>query len=153
MQESSHSLSAEEKKMINRVLDLQNITVAQVATLLVNTVTVTTDTPMDEVLKISREKNVTRLPVVQKSDTRERIIGVLSLKKLLYRADLDLAKKAGDYVTPAFYLPADLPLEEALRRMQRSRRRLAIVLGRDQKEIGVISLQDILRVIFGEVGL
>lgn len=151
MQESPHSLTAEEKKMINRVLDLQNITVAQVAIVLPKIVTVTTETSMEEVLKISREKNVTRLPVVEKKGSSQRIVGVLSLKKLLYRSDLDLQKKAGDYVNPALYLRADLRLEEALRRMQRSGRRLAIVLGRDQKEIGLISLQDILKVIFGEV--
>jgi CBS domain containing-hemolysin-like protein len=44
-------------------------------------------------------------------------------------------------------------LEEALRRMQRSGQRLGIVLGRDQREFGLISLHDILKFIFGEVGL
>jgi CBS domain containing-hemolysin-like protein len=38
-----------------------------------------------------------------------------------------------------------------MRRLQRSGERLGIVLGRDRREIGVISLQDILKVIFGEV--
>ncbi len=153
MQESSHSLSAEEKKMINRVLDLQNLTVSQITVPLADTVTVTTKTSMEEALKISREKNVTRLPVMEKQSGRDHIIGVISLKKILYRDDLDLAKTAEDYVNPALYLREDLRLEEALRRMQRSGRRLAIVLGPNQKEIGVISLQDILKVIFGEVSL
>ena len=153
MQESSQNLSAEEKTMINRVLDLQNLTVAQVAVSLAQTVTVTTETSMEEVLKISREKNLTRLPVVQKISGRDQIIGIISLKKLLYREDLDLTKPAGDYVNPALYLRENLSLEEALRRMQRSGRRLAIVLGYDQKEAGVVSLQDILKVIFGEVSL
>jgi CBS domain containing-hemolysin-like protein len=44
-------------------------------------------------------------------------------------------------------------LEEALRRMQRSGQRLAVVLSRDRRELGVISLQDILKAIFGEVNL
>ena len=153
MQESSHSLSVEEKGMINRVLDLQNLTVAQVTVSLANTVSVTTGTPMAEVLKISRDKNLTRLPVVQRVSGRDQIIGIISLKKLLYRADLDLAKSAGDYVSPALYLQEDLRLEEALRRLQRSGRRLAVVLNRDQREIGIISLQDILKTIFGEVSL
>jgi CBS domain containing-hemolysin-like protein len=37
--------------------------------------------------------------------------------------------------------------------MQRSGQRLGIVLGRDRREMGVISLQDILKTIFGEVSL
>jgi CBS domain containing-hemolysin-like protein len=51
------------------------------------------------------------------------------------------------------YLDEDLRLEVALRRMQRSGQRLAVVLGRDQREIGIVSLQDILKLIFGEVSL
>ncbi len=153
MQESSESLSAEEKTMINRVLDLQNVTVAQVTVPLAKTVTVATETLMEEVLKICRDKNLTRLPVVQKESGRDRIIGVISLKKLLYLDALDLTKPAGDYVNPALYLRDDMRLEEALRRMQRSGRRLAVVLSRDQSEIGIISLQDILKTIFGEVSL
>lgn len=153
MQESSHSLSVEEKNMINRVLDLQNVTVAQVAVPLARTATVANTTPMKQVLEISREKNLTRLPVTQNVAGRDQIIGIISLKKLVYREDLDLTKTAGDYVTPALYLRDDLPLEEALRRLQKSGRRLAVVLSRDQREVGIISLQDILKTVFGEVSL
>jgi CBS domain containing-hemolysin-like protein len=41
----------------------------------------------------------------------------------------------------------------ALRRMQRSGQRLAVVLGRDRREIGIVTLQDILKLVFGEVNL
>jgi len=44
-------------------------------------------------------------------------------------------------------------LEEALRRMQRSGQRLAIVLGRGQQEIGIVSLEDVLKTVFGDVTL
>jgi CBS domain containing-hemolysin-like protein len=37
--------------------------------------------------------------------------------------------------------------------LQRSGQRLAIVLGRDRREIGILSLQDVLKFIFGEVSL
>ena len=56
-------------------------------------------------------------------------------------------------MTPALFLREDLRLEDALRRLQRSGQRLAIVLGPDQRELGIISLQDILKVIFGEISL
>jgi CBS domain containing-hemolysin-like protein len=46
-----------------------------------------------------------------------------------------------------------LRLEVAMRRMQRGGQRLAIVLGRDRSEIGILSLQDVLKLIFGEVSL
>jgi CBS domain containing-hemolysin-like protein len=72
---------------------------------------------------------------------------------VLYRADLDPNKTVGDYVKPALFVDEDLHLEGALRRMQRSGQRLAIVLARDRRELGVVSLQDILKAIFGEVSL
>ena len=76
-----------------------------------------------------------------------------TLKSLLYRTDLDLARKAADYVKPALFFAEDVRAEAALRQMQRTGQRLAIVLGRDQREVGLLSIEDILKVIFGEVNL
>jgi CBS domain containing-hemolysin-like protein len=78
---------------------------------------------------------------------------VVSLKRLLYEGDVDGARPAGEFLQPALYLNAELSLEQALRRMQRSGQRLAVVLGRNRVELGLVSLQDILRFIFGEVHL
>jgi CBS domain containing-hemolysin-like protein len=72
---------------------------------------------------------------------------------ILYLADLDANRPVGDFVRPALYVEEDLRLENALQRMQRSGQRLAVVLGRDRREIGIITLTDILRLIFGEVSL
>ena len=47
----------------------------------------------------------------------------------------------------------DVRLEEALRRMQRTRQRMAVVIGFDGRDLGIVSLRDILKSIFGEVTL
>jgi len=153
MQESAQAFTSEERAMINRVLDLQHLTVGQIATPLEKAATVTTRTPMSEALRLCRERNLTRLPVWQDEDGRRRVAGVVSLKTLLYQSDLDASRTAGDYVKPALYLNDEMRVEEALRRMQRSGQRLAIVLGRDQREVAIVSLHDILKFIFGEVSL
>ena len=153
MQESGQAFTSEERAMINRVLDLQHVSVGQIAAPMERAVTVSTTTPMSEVLKLCRERNLTRLPVWQDEGNRRRIVGVLSLKTLLYQSDLDTSRTAGDYVKPALYLKDEMRVEEALRRMQRSGQRLGIMLGRDQRERGIISLQDILKFLFGEVSL
>ena len=49
-----------------------------------------------------------------------------------------------------FFLPADLKVEAALKRMQRSGQWLAIVTSESQKEAGIVSLQDILKVVFSD---
>jgi len=153
MQESAQALSSEERAMINRVLDVQHLTVGHLTAPLAKVVTVQTSTAMNEVLQLCRDRNLTRLPVWREESGGRRIVGVLSLKTLLYQSDFDAGKTAGDYVKPALYLAAEMRLEEALRRMQRSGNRLAIVLGRDQRELGIISLHDVLKFIFGEVSL
>jgi CBS domain containing-hemolysin-like protein len=80
-----------------------------------------------------------------------RTIGLININSLLFLQDFDASHPIGEYVRPAIFLDEDLRLEVAMRRLQRSGERLGIVLGRDRREIGVISLQDILKVIFGEV--
>jgi CBS domain containing-hemolysin-like protein len=139
--------------MISGVLDLQDLTVRQIAIPMEKAVTVSLGTPMDEVLETARHRGFTRFPVWQGEGPDRRIIGVVSLKSLLYMQKIQPDEKAGQHLKPALYLPEDLRLEAALRRMQRSGQRLAIVLGRDRRELGIISLQDILRAIFGEVSL
>jgi CBS domain containing-hemolysin-like protein len=153
MQESAQGLTTEERVMINRVLDLQSLTVRQAMRPLTQAVTVTTSTPISEALTLCREHKFHRLPVWETRDGQRRIIGMVSLKLLLYQADLPPSKPVAEFVKPALYLEEDLRLEVALRRMQRSGQRLAIVLGRERREIGLLGLQDALTFIFGEVSL
>lgn len=153
MQDPSQTLTSEERTMINRVLDLQTITVRQVMLPLSQAVSATTQSTIAEVLGVCKEHKLTRLPVWQSRDGRQHVIGLVHLNSLLYQPALDTSRLIGEHTKPALYLEEDLRLEVALRRMRRSGQRLAIVLARDRTEIGILSLQDILKVIFGEVSL
>jgi CBS domain containing-hemolysin-like protein len=153
MQDSSQTLTSEERSMINRVLDLQSLTVRQVMMPLARAVTTTTKTSIAEVLLACKQSKLSRLPVWEDRESKRRIIGLVHLDSLLYRPTLDTSRPAGEHTQPALFLDEDLRLEVALRRMQRGGQRLAIVLARDRREIGMLSLQDVLKVIFGEVSL
>jgi CBS domain containing-hemolysin-like protein len=153
MQESAQVFTTDERAMINRVLDLQTFTVRQIATPLAQTVTIETQTPIADALALARERKLSRLPVREMRDGRPRIAGLLMLGPLLFRDDLDLQKPAAAHMTPALFLGEDTRLEVALRRMQRAGERLAIVLARNGSEMGVVSLEDIFKLMFGEVKL
>lgn len=153
MQESAQAFSSEERGMINRVLDLPSLSVRQIMMPVEKAVAVTGQMPGSEVLALARERRFTRYPVWETRDGQRRIIGLVSLNTLLFSPGIDTAKPAAEFVKPALYLDEDLRVEVALRRMQRSGQRLAVVLGRDKKEIGIVSLEDILKVIFGEMSL
>ena len=153
MQESAQAFTSDERAMINRVLDLQNFTVRQIARPLAEVVTVEAQTPLGDAFRLARERRLWRLPVRETRDGRPRIAGLLALGPLLYRDDLDLQKAAAAHMTPALFVNENMRLEVALRLMQRAGHRLAIVLARDGAETGVVSLEDILKVMFGEMKL
>lgn len=153
MQESAQGMTSEERAMISRVLDLQNLTVRSVAVPWEKVVSVEAGTPMKQVMELFRQRQFTRMPVCEARTGRARVAGVLSLRRLLFQAEVDERKLAADYLQPALYLDEQMRLEDALRAMQRSGQRLGIVLARDRRELGVVSLEDILKAVFGEVSL
>src|SRR5438876_6080667 len=63
MQESAQGFTSEERMMINRVLDLQSLTVRQAITPLAQVATVTAATPLTQALALCRERRVSWLPV------------------------------------------------------------------------------------------
>lgn len=151
LQESAQSLTGEELGMVNRVLDMQRITVGSLMVPLARVVCVSADAPLHEVCRLCRETDHDRLPVRQPAG--RGIAGVVSLPTILYREDCDLTQPAARMLEPALYLPEHHSLEAALRQFQRSGQRLAVVLDSQRREIGILSLTDILRFVFGEVTL
>src|ERR1035437_7172048 len=82
MQESAQALSSEERTMINRVMDLQSLTVRQITTPLAQAVTVNAQSPVGEVVLLARERKLTRLPVWETREGKQRIIGLLTVNTL-----------------------------------------------------------------------
>lgn len=153
MQESAQSLTSDERTMINRVLDLQNFTVRQIATPMIQVASVEKEMSLGAAMTLAREKKYSRLPVWERRDGKRRVAGMLSLGPLLFRNNVDLTRPASAHMTPALFVNENTRLDIALRLMQRAGHRLAIVLARNGSEIGAVSLEDILKVLFGEVKL
>jgi putative hemolysin len=153
MQDSSQGLTTEERTMISRVLDLQALTVRQIATPMEKVVMVGATTSLNDALAVARERNLARLPVWENRAGRRHIIGLVALHALLYQSALNLSRPVSEHLRPASYLEEDMRLEVALRRMQRSGQRLAVVVDPAGQETGVVSLEDILKVVFGEMQL
>jgi len=147
MQESAQSFTSEERAMINRVLDLQNLSVSHVTVPLTNVATAEENTSVRDLFALFRERGVSRIPVWRMNS--RRIAGVVVLKTLIFEADADSNQTARDFLRPALFVDGEMRLERALRQMQRGGQRVAIVLDRAGRETGIISLHDILQVIFG----
>ena len=151
LQESAQSLTGDELTMVNRVLDMQTVTVGSIAVPLARVTCVAVDAPLSEAYRLCRETGHDRLPV-RKADG-SGIAGLVTLRGTLYRENLDSAARVEQALQPALYLEDQVPLEAALKQFQRGGQRLAVVLDPGRREVGIVTLTDILRFIFGEVTL
>ena len=104
-------------------------------------------------LALCRDRHHTRLPVWDRATGPRRIVGVVSLRNLLHGEAAPARPTAGDWLRPALFLDESTRLEDALQRLQRGGEHLAIVVDATGKERGIVSIGDILRVLFGEVAL
>lgn len=153
MRESGQALTDDEHAMVNRILDLQTVSVGQIAKPMAETPSVELQTPLRQAMDLARANTISRLPVWEIRDGQRRVAGLLDIRPLVYRENLEIDKPASAYMTPAVFVNEEMRLEAALRLMQRAGQRTAIVLSRERQEIGVVKLRDILKVMFGEMKL
>ena len=150
-QESEQVFTSEERAMINRVLDLENLTVRQIAKPVAEAVTISADATMDDALKLFRESGMTRLPVWQQRGATRRVAGLISAESLMFGPPPEPSRKVADLIGPALFL------EDDLRRPWRwNDCSVAVNTSQwywDGQEVGIVSLSDMLKTIFGEVRL
>ena len=151
MVESGAALNPMERTLIGRVFDLQTRTVGQLARPLNKFDTVEAATPVAELIERFQAGAHTRLPVWSHSGLDRRIVGVVSLRHVIYSEPRPDVRTAADLLRPAVYFDESTRLEDALRRMQRNAEHLAIVVDSNRRDWGVITLGDILDTLFGGV--
>jgi len=107
------------------------------------------DAKLDEVLSLAEKTGFSRFPVWR--ERPDEFVGVVHLKDLLKAWRADKRTEVGDVVRQALLLPESLLLEEALIRMQRTRNHFAIVLDEFGSTSGILTLEDILEELVGEI--
>jgi len=150
MEESDESLSNEERFMISQVLRLNERLLGQIAIPLNLSITASADQPMSQIIQLCKKHRIARIPIWKFTGGQRKVTGIATLKTSLYREDYDENRLASDYSQPPLFLPSDLKVEAALKRMQRSGHWLAIVTSESQREVGIVALKDILKVVFNE---
>jgi CBS domain containing-hemolysin-like protein len=151
MQESGPGLTHDERSMVQRVLGLQTTTVGALTVPLSQVTVLDETTPAAEVFALCREQPRNRFPL--KDPHTGRITGCLNLSDLLYAEDLSPESPVEPLARAVVFLKESDFVETALQRFRRTGHRFAIVTDRDEREVGVLSLEDILRHIFGRLTL
>ena len=103
----------------------------------------------EDLLDLLREEGYTRLPVYD--GTLDRVVGVLHTKDLFHLYARQRAVVLADAIRPHLELPPDLTLADALRRFRRQRSHLALVREPGGPLLGILTLEDVLEEIVGEI--
>lgn len=144
------SASAPEREMLHGVFALADLTVAEVMTPRLDIVSVDVADPKSEVVETFRRARHSRLLVID--DDPDSVVGVLYAKELLG----GVAGESGDtdwrdLVRPASFVPEAKTLDRQLRDFQRGPSHLTVVVDEFGGTAGLITLEDILEQIVGEI--
>ncbi|AVH60169.1 MULTISPECIES: hemolysin family protein [Streptomyces] len=100
----------------------------------------------EELERLSAETGFSRFPVV---DEGRRIVGYLHVKDALDATPRDVPFRVGD-IRPIARVRESTPMDDVLTAMRRSRTHLAAVMGTDGRLAGLVTMEDVLRELFGQ---
>jgi CBS domain containing-hemolysin-like protein len=147
MEPDEADVTTVEAEMIDKIFDLGDTTVREVMVPLVEVAMLPeTATPADAVALIS-QRGFSRIPIYAQRETD--IVGVVAAMDLLRRGAE--ASSLAELRRPASYVPETKRIDDLLREMQRSRNHLAVVVDEYGGSTGVVTLEDILEQIVGEI--
>ncbi len=102
---------------------------------------------LDINLDLARESGHTRFPLIDGSP--DRVIGQVNVKDLFYRQER--LENLAEIRREVLYVPEGLPLDRLLTLFQKSRQHLAVVLDEYGGTAGIVSLEDVLEELVGEI--
>jgi len=103
----------------------------------------------EEILAVARDTAHTRMPVYEGS--QDNIVGIVNTKDLFHLFSLKGLVILMDAMYPPLFVEPDRPLSRLLRTFRRERRPMAVVRDADGKFLGIVTLEDILEEIVGEI--
>jgi putative hemolysin len=141
-------IEKEDQEMIESVLEFGDTLVKEIMTPRVHMVHVHIDASLDEIVAIIREKKKSRFPVI--ADKLDNIEGIILAKDVLNywgRGDFDIK----EILRPPFFIPETMRILELLKEMQKTKQKFAIVSDEFGGVSGVISMEDIIEEIVGDI--
>jgi CBS domain containing-hemolysin-like protein len=108
------------------------------------------DESVERNLERARAARHTRYPVFDPG--RGDFVGVINVKALALLSEEDLAQMADSNVLKTLVrVPEDRRIDAILKDLRRERQHMALVVGRDGRAIGILTMEDIIEEIFGEI--
>ena len=153
MSEQEGSLKGDEREIIENVIEFGNITVREIMTSRVNIVAVPVNATLEEVIQLIQEKGLSRMPLFE--NDLDNISGVIYSKDVFPYINSDIGEQLINWKTiarKALFIPATKKLDDLLRDFQHEKTHIAIVVDEYGGTEGLVTLDDILEEIVGDIG-
>lgn len=142
-------LSDEERKMLHRIFEFGDTKVAEVMVPKDKIIGIDRSSDGEKLLDLLVEDGHARIAVYEGS--LENVVGIIYARDLLYIWRNKGLVLVEDLIHPAYYVPAHKRVNELLREFQLKRLQIAIVADENKKTLGLVTLEDLLEEIVGEI--
>lgn len=143
-------IEAEESQMIGAIFDLGSRRAHEVMVPRTEIVAVRAETSVREAIRAFAESGRTRLPVY--SGSLDNVVGLLHVQEVLRVLDGDDGPPSVEpLLREAVFVPRSAPIDDVLHELQRRQLQLAIVLDEYGGTAGIVTIEDVLEEIVGEI--
>ncbi len=155
----SGAIEQDEEKMLSEVIKFGDKIIHNVMTPMENVTALEEHASLQDINNVIREKPRSRLPVYRQQ--RTNVIGILYLKDLLFHiadqhirenklTDFDLTEHK-ELVRKPFFVQAEQKTTDILKQMKAQKVHIAIVKNRQQQTVGIVTIEDLIEEIIGEI--
>lgn len=146
--ETEGSLDGERSALIQNAIEFDELEAYDVLTPRVDVEAVEIDEDKEEVGKIFLETGFSRLPVYE--ENMDKILGVLNQKDY-HNFVIGQNKDIADYVGPVVFTPGSIKIADLLKRMQKAKTHIAIIVDEYGGTEGIVTMEDIIEELVGEI--
>ena len=146
--ETEGSIGTEQSALIQNAIEFDKLEAWDVITPRVDVVAIEIDTPKDEVSKVFRETGFSRLPVYE--ETIDRMLGVLNQKDFSNYI-MNSNREVSEFVKPIVYMAGSAKIAELLKKMQKIKTHIAVIIDEHGGTEGIVTMEDIIEELVGEI--
>jgi CBS domain containing-hemolysin-like protein len=151
--EASQVIESGERAMIHSVFELGDTMVREVMVPRTDVVFIERTKTLRQVMSLALRSGFSRIPVT--GESLDDIVGVAYLKDVTKRVfdkhEAESTEQVGTVVRPVMFVPESKPVDQLLREMQAERKHLAIVVDEYGGTAGLVTIEDVLEEIVGEI--
>ena len=151
--ERRNGIEPGERDMVRSVFELGDTIVREVMVPRTDMVFIEADKTVEQALSLALRSGFSRIPVV--GENEDDVVGIAYLKDIVAwsheHPGAEATEKVATVIRPASYVPDSKPVDELLRQMQAQRNHVAIVIDEYGGTAGLVTIEDILEEIVGEI--